>query len=372
VKKTSLKKSSSAPKKRGRPPKVQTSEVIVVTNAKPTVGSSVKLQAAMAALNEKYGKATVMLADSDNSNDVDRIPTGNYIIDEATGGGIPRGRITEIYGNESSGKTTLACQLIKQAQDMGLTAALIDVEQSIGFDYLIKMGIDLSRLIFAQPSSAEEALEIAEVLMKSGDVALIILDSVAAMATKREIAGEVADEHVAELPRLMSKELKKSISIIKKSNTAVVLINQLRDKIGTFGHGDKESTPGGRAIKFYASLRIKITRIENIYKTVGGDKLVIGQLNQLETVKNKVGPAKRKVRTELRYAFVFPNGEMQTPGYDALLNLMDELIEKRIVWKKAQVYTMVDGSKITGKDDLRLFLLDTNNQKQYVELLKAA
>ena len=334
-----------------------------------TVSDNPQLKVMMDSLTLKYGKNTIMMADSNETMDIERISTGHYEIDEQCGGGIPRGRITEVYGPESSGKTTLALQVIRESQRAGLRAALIDVEQAIGFEYCTKMGIDLSKLLFSQPGSAEEALEIAEVMMKSGQVDLIVVDSVAAMATRRELEGAVGDEHVAELARIMSKELKKSLAVIKKNKVAIIFINQIRDKPAV-KFGKKSTTPGGRALKFYASLRLEIVRLEAIYQTVSGDKFEVGQLNQIESVKSKVGPPKRKLRVELRYAIDLGNGTVQAPGYDAISNLIDTLVDTSIITKKKAYFTMQDGTQLLGKDAVREFLQDKTMLAKYLDLIK--
>ena len=244
------------------------------------------LDTAIAYIEKQFGAGAIMKLGDSKALDVEAIPTGSMTLDMALGiGGIPRGRIVEIYGPESSGKTTVALHCIAQAQRAGGEVAFIDVEHALDPVYAEKLGVDIDSMLVSQPDSGEQALEIAEALARSGAIDCIVIDSVAAMVTKAEIDGEMGDTHVGQLARLMSQAMRKLTSVIAKSNCCAIFINQVREKIGVI-YGNPETTPGGRALKFYASVRIEVRRGEQIKN--GAE--VIGNRTKCKVVKNKVAP----------------------------------------------------------------------------------
>ncbi|MBQ6948219.1 MAG: recombinase RecA, partial [Firmicutes bacterium] len=250
------------------------------------------LAAAMAQIEKQFGKGSVMkLGDNRASLNIEAISTGSVSLDLATGiGGIPKGRITEIYGPESSGKTTLTLHVIAEAQKAGGKAAFIDAEHALDPEYAAALGVDINELLVAQPDTGEQALEICEMLVRSGAIDVVVIDSVAALVPKAEIQGEMGDSHVGLQARLMSQALRKLTSIINKSNTAAIFINQLREKVGIM-FGNPEVTTGGRALKFYSTMRIEVRRVESIKS---GDS-VLGNRTKVKIVKNKVAPPFKQV-----------------------------------------------------------------------------
>lgn len=244
------------------------------------------LDMAMAQIEKQFGRGSIIRLGEKPRFDVSVIPTGAIALDMALGvGGIPRGRITEIYGQESSGKTTLAYHVIAEAQKAGGTAAFVDAEHSVDADYARQLGVDVDALLVSQPSTGEEALEIMDALIRSGAVDIVVLDSVAALVPKSEIEGDMGDSHVGLQARLMSQALRKIGGSVSKSNTAAVFINQIREKIGIM-FGNPETTPGGRALKFWSSVRLEVRRIETL--KVSGE--AIGTRVKVKVAKNKVGP----------------------------------------------------------------------------------
>lgn len=301
------------------------------------------LSAALSQIEKQFGKGSVMrMGDAPATRDLEVIPTGSLTLDVALGcGGLPRGRIVEIYGPESSGKTTLTLEVIAQAQKLGGVAAFIDAEHALDPSYAEKIGVNLDELLVSQPDTGEQALEIADMLVRSGGVDVVVVDSVAALTPKAEIEGEMGDSHVGLQARLMSQALRKLTANIKRSNTLVIFINQIRMKIGVM-FGSPETTTGGNALKFYASVRLDIRRLGAIKS---GDE-VIGNETRVKVVKNKVAPPFRNAEFEIIYGEgVSREGELVDLGVN------HELIQKSGSWYS------YEGDRIgQGKDNVKTFL----------------
>lgn len=303
------------------------------------------LQAALSQLDRQFGKGTVMrLGDGGVANDIQVISTGSIALDTALGiGGFPRGRVVEIYGPESSGKTTLALQVIAEVQKMGGAAAFIDAEHALDASYATKLGVNIEDLLVSQPDNGEQALEVADALVRSGAIDVIVVDSVAALTPKAEIEGDMGDSHMGLQARLMSQALRKLTANIKKFNTLVIFINQIRMKIGVM-FGSPETTTGGNALKFYASIRLDIRRTGAIKK---GDE-VIGNETQIKVLKNKLAPPFRTVQVEILY------GE----GISRISEIIDLGVEQGIIDKSGAWYSYQKKKIGQGKDNVRQWLRD--------------
>jgi len=299
---------------------------------------------------KEYGDGAIMRLGDAKTMDVESIPTGNILIDRALGvGGFPRGRVVEVFGPESSGKTTLTLTVIAQAQKLGGLAAFIDVEHALDPQYAKKLGVQLDDLLVSQPSSGEEALRIVETLIRSNALDVVVLDSVAALVTKAELEGEIGDTTVGAQARLMSAALRKLTSLISKSRAVCIFTNQIREKIGVM-FGNPETTPGGKALKFYSSVRVDIRRIGQIKQT---DGVVTGNRTKMKVVKNKVAPP----FTEAEFDIMYNEGISST---GALLDLAIEkgIIEKRGSWlsyKGSQLAQGRDAAKEVLRTDEALY-----------------
>ena len=305
-------------------------------------------------IQKLFGKGAVMRLGEREAVDVDAIPSGSLLLDEALGvGGYPKGRIIEIFGPESSGKTTLALHAIAECQKNGGRAAFIDAEHAIDPLYAKNLGVDINELILSQPDNGEQALEIAEMLAGSGSINLIIVDSVAALVPQAELDGEMSDSSVGLQARLMSKAMRKIAGILNKKECAVIFINQLREKVGVM-YGNPETTSGGRALKFYASIRIDIRRTEAIKQ--GAD--IIGNTCRVKIVKNKVSPPFKQCEIDIIYG----------QGISKEAEVLDRAVELGFI-KKAGAWFEYNGNKIAqGRDAAKLYLKE--NESVYNELLE--
>ncbi len=312
------------------------------------------LDAALAQIEKQYGKGSVMkLGDQSAKMGIDVVPTGSLSLDLALGlGGMPRGRIIEIYGPESSGKTTVALHVVAEVQKMGGIAGFIDAEHALDPTYAAHIGVDIDNLYISQPDNGEQALEITETMVRSGAVDVIIVDSVAALVPKAEIDGEMGDSHVGLHARLMSQALRKLTGIISKSNCVVIFINQLREKVGVM-FGNPETTTGGRALKFYASVRLDVRRIETL--KVGGE--VVGNRTRVKVVKNKVAPPFK----EAEFDIMFGKG-ISKEGDILDLAVLHDIINKAGAWYS------YNGEKIgQGRENTKLYLANNPEVMEEIE-----
>ena len=301
------------------------------------------LDAAIAQIEKQFGKGSVMkLGDSSASMNVETVPTGSISLDIALGlGGVPRGRIVEIYGPESSGKTTVALHMLAEGQKRGGIAGFIDAEHALDPVYAKNIGVDIDNLYISQPDNGEQALEITETMVRSGAVDIVIVDSVAALVPKAEIDGDMGDSHVGLQARLMSQALRKLTGVISKSNCIVIFINQLREKVGIM-FGNPETTTGGRALKFYSSIRMDVRRIESLKQ--GGE--VIGNRTRIKVVKNKVAPPFKEAEFDIMFG----------KGISKEGDLLDLAAEIDIINKSGAWYAY-NGEKIgQGRENAKLFL----------------
>lgn len=302
------------------------------------------LDLAIGQIEKQFGKGSIMRLGGDAKLDLDVIPTGSINLDIALGiGGIPRGRVIEIYGPESSGKTTVALHMIAEAQKLGGIAAFIDAEHALDPGYAKKLGVDIENLVISQPDTGEQALEITESLVRSGAVDIIVVDSVAALVPKAEIEGEMGDSHMGLQARLMSQALRKLAGTINKSMSTVVFINQLREKIGVM-FGSPETTSGGRALKFYASVRLDIRRIETIKQ---GDE-ILGNRTRVKVVKNKVAPPFKQAEFDIMYGM----------GISKEGNILDAGVTADIVDKAGSWYSYGDHRLGQGRENSKNFLIE--------------
>ena len=297
---------------------------------------------ALAQIERQFGKGSIMKMGDFEKMAIEVIPTGSIALDLALGvGGVPRGRVVEIYGPESSGKTTLALHIIAEAQKMGGTAAFVDVEHALDPTYAHGLGVDLDNLLVSQPDTGEQALDIAEMLVRSNAVDVVVVDSVAALVTKAELEGDMGDTHVGLQARLMSQACRKLTAAISRSKCVMIFINQLREKVGVM-FGSPETTSGGRALKFYASVRLDVRKLEQI--KIGQD--VVGSRTRVKVVKNKVAPPFRQAEFDITYG----------KGISKMGSILDVALERNIVGKSGSWYTYGDVRVGQGRENAKAFL----------------
>ncbi len=300
------------------------------------------LESVISNLDKQFGKGTIMRLGEKSTMKVDIVPTGCLDLDFALGvGGIPRGRITEVFGPESSGKTTVALQIVAQVQKLGGIAAFIDAEHALDPKYAQNLGVDIDEIYVSQPSTGEDALEIAEGLVRSGAVDIVVVDSVAALVPKAEIEGEMGDSFVGLQARMMSQAMRKLAGVVNKTNAVVIFINQLREKVGVM-YGSPETTPGGRALKFYASVRLDVRRGEQIKNGTE----VIGNRTKIKVVKNKVAPPFKVCECDLIFG----------QGISRESSLIDLAVEYDFLQKSGSWYSYQDERIAQGRDNTRLYL----------------
>ena len=314
------------------------------------------LEAALQQIQRQFGKGAIMkLGDESAQLDIEAISTGSMSLDLATGiGGVPKGRIIEVYGPESSGKTTLTLHMIAEAQKQGGRAAFIDAEHALDPEYARNLGVNVDELLVSQPDTGEQALEICEMLVRSGALDIVVIDSVAALVPKAEIQGEMGDSHVGLQARLMSQALRKLAGIVNKSRTAVIFINQLREKVGVM-FGNPETTTGGRALKFYSSMRFDVRRVESIKS---GDEF-LGNRTRVKIVKNKVAPPFKQAEFDIMY------GE----GISRVGDVLDCAVDAKIVEKAGSWYSF-DGNRIgQGRENVKKYLGENAEILERIEAL---
>jgi len=311
------------------------------------------LDKALGDISKRFGEGTVMRLGDAHHLRVDAIPTGSLSLDIALGvGGIPRGRVTEIYGPESSGKTTICQHIVAEAQRMGGTAAFIDMEHALDPVYAEQCGVDVENLLISQPDMGEQALEIAETLVRSGAIDVIVIDSVAALVPRAEIEGDMGDAHMGLMARLMSQALRKLSGAIKQTNTAVIFTNQLRQKIGVM-FGNPETTTGGQALKFYASVRLDVRRIQSI--KVGSE--VIGNRTRVRVVKNKVAAPFKTAEFDIMYA----------EGISKVGDILDLATELDLIQKRGSFYSYDDLRLAQGRENAKDFLRENLGLVEEIE-----
>ena len=325
----------------------------------PASDKKAALETALAQIEKQFGKGAVMKLGANVTMQVDAIPTGSLGLDLALGiGGVPRGRIVEVYGPESSGKTTLALQILAEAQKMGGEVAFIDVEHALDPTYAAALGVDIDSLLVSQPDTGEQAMEICEALVRSGAIDAVVVDSVAAMVPRAEIEGEMGDSHVGLQARLMSQAMRKLTSVIGKTNTVCVFINQLREKVGIV-YGNPEVTTGGRALKYYSSVRIDVRRIEGLKDSTGA---FIGNRTRAKIVKNKVAPPFREAEFDIMF------GE----GISKIGEILDLGVKLGVVQKSGAWFNYGEMRLGQGRDNAKQFLKEHPEVSDEIEKIVRA
>ena len=326
-----------------------------MTNDSVDEARKVALEKAVDDLTKRYGEGAIMKLGEAHHLDVDVIPTGSLSLDVALGvGGIPRGRVAEIFGPEASGKTTIAQHIVAEAQRLGGTGAFVDMEHALDPKYAAACGVDVENLLISQPDTGEQALEIVEALVRSGAVDVVVVDSVAALVPRAEIEGDMGDAHMGLMARLMSQALRKLSGAIKQTNTAVIFTNQLRHKIGVY-FGNPETTPGGHALKFYTSVRLDVRRIQSI--KVGSE--IIGNRTRVRVVKNKVAPPFQQAEFDIMY----------NEGISKVGDLLDLAVDLDIIDRRGSYYSFGDVRLGQGRENSKDFLRENLDLLDDIEIL---
>ena len=326
-----------------------------MTNDSVDEARQVALEKAVDDLTKRYGEGAIMKLGEAHHLDVDVIPTGSLSLDVALGvGGIPRGRVAEIFGPEASGKTTIAQHIVAEAQRLGGTGAFVDMEHALDPKYAAACGVDVENLLISQPDTGEQALEIVEALVRSGAVDVVVVDSVAALVPRAEIEGDMGDAHMGLMARLMSQALRKLSGAIKQTNTAVIFTNQLRHKIGVY-FGNPETTPGGHALKFYTSVRLDVRRIQSI--KVGSE--IIGNRTRVRVVKNKVAPPFQQAEFDIMY----------NEGISKVGDLLDLAVDLDIIDRRGSYYSFGDVRLGQGRENSKDFLRENLDLLEDIEIL---
>lgn len=321
---------------------------------KETSDKDKALELAMKQIQKDFGEGSIMKLGSNNHMNVETISTGSLGLDRALGlGGVPRGRVVEVYGAESSGKTTIALHIVAEAQKTGGIAAFIDAEHALDPAYAKALGVDVDELLISQPDNGEQALEIADMLVRSGAVDVVVIDSVAALVPKAEIEGEMSDQQMGLQARLMSKALRKLTGNLNKSKTTMIFINQIREKIGGFGFGPQTTTTGGRALKFYSSVRLEVKRIGSVKQ---GDN-IIGNETAVKVTKNKIAPPFKEAKFQIMYG----------KGISRVGEILDGALDNNIVSKSGAWFSFGDIRLGQGKENVKLRLEEEKDLLEQIE-----
>lgn len=327
-------------------PKTTTQKPMLPAKDASKDAKNTAIESALAQIHKQYGDGAIMQLGKGTAKHIPTISSGSLAVDLALGGGLPQGRIIEIYGPESSGKTTMALHAVAEAQKKGGKAAFIDAEHALDITYAKKIGVDIDALLVSQPDDGEQALEITETLVRSGAIDIIVIDSVAALTPRAEIQGMMGDSHMGLQARLMSQALRKLTSIVSKTNCSVIFINQIRMKIGVM-FGNPETTTGGNALKFYASVRLDVRRIDKILEKTSDDQEIVGNRTRIKVVKNKVAPPFRQAEFDILYA----------QGISKEGDIIDLGVKHEILQKAGAYYRYGEDTIGQGREQARQYLI---------------
>lgn len=337
-------------------PKTASAKTTMTTPKKESPPKEDALQAALSHIEKQYGQGAIMKMDENHSINIEKVSSGSLSLDIALGGGVPKGRVIEIFGPESSGKTTLALHTIASFQKNGGRAAFIDAEHALDVQYARKIGVDIDNLLVSQPDDGEQALEITETLVRSGGLDVIVVDSVAALTPRAEIEGMMGDAHMGLQARLMSQALRKLTAIVSKTNCSVIFINQMRMKIGVM-FGNPETTTGGNALKFYSSLRLDVRRIDKILEKSQDNQEIVGNRTRVKVVKNKIAPPFRKAEFDILY----------DQGISHEGDLLDLGVKYGVLEKNGAYFRCGEETIGQGREQARQFLVENPKTAAKIE-----